>query len=42
MPPFAAAMTSWLATPMQMSHFEAYSAECAQRSPADAVLHSYL
>ena len=27
---------------MQLSHFEAYSAECAQRSPADAVLHSYL
>lgn len=27
---------------MQLSHFEAYSAECAYRSPADAALHSYL
>lgn len=27
---------------MQLSHFEAYSAECANRSPADAELHSYL
>jgi hypothetical protein len=27
---------------MQLSHFEAYSAECAQRSPDDAVLHAYL
>jgi DNA-binding transcriptional MerR regulator len=27
---------------MQLSHFEAYSAECAQRSPADAELHGYL
>ena len=27
---------------MQLSHFEDYSAECAQRSPADAVLHAYL
>lgn len=27
---------------MQLSHFEAYSAECAHRSVADAELHSYL
>lgn len=27
---------------VQLSHFEAYSSECAQRSPADAVLHAYL
>ena len=27
---------------MQLSHFEAYSAECRQRSPADAELHAYL
>ena len=27
---------------MQLSHFEAYSAECAYRSPADAALHAYL
>lgn len=27
---------------MQLSHFEAYSAECAHRSPADARLHAYL
>jgi hypothetical protein len=27
---------------MQLSHFEAYSAECAHRSAADAALHSYL
>ena len=27
---------------MQLSHFEAYSAECEQRSPADAELHAYL
>lgn len=27
---------------MQLSHFEAYSAECAHRSAADAELHSYL
>ncbi|NML13961.1 MerR family transcriptional regulator [Azohydromonas sp. G-1-1-14] len=27
---------------MQLSSFEAYSAECAQRSPADAALHTYL
>jgi MerR family transcriptional regulator, light-induced transcriptional regulator len=27
---------------MQLSHFEAYSAECASRSPADAELHAYL
>ena len=27
---------------MQLSHFEAYSAECAHRSPADAELHAYL
>ena len=27
---------------VQLSHFEVYSAECAQRSPADAVLHAYL
>lgn len=27
---------------MQLSHFEAYSAECRQRSTADAVLHAYL
>ena len=27
---------------MQLSYFEAYSAECALRSPADAALHGYL
>ncbi len=27
---------------MQLSHFEAYCAECAQRSPDDAALHAYL
>ncbi len=27
---------------MQLSHFEAYSAECQQRSAADAQLHAYL
>jgi DNA-binding transcriptional MerR regulator len=27
---------------MQLTHFEAYSAECAQRSPSDAALHQYL
>ena len=27
---------------MQLSHFEAYSATCAQLSPADASLHAYL
>jgi hypothetical protein len=27
---------------MQLSHFEAYSAECAHRSLADAALHAYL
>ncbi len=27
---------------MQLSHFEAYSAECAHRSPSDAELHRYL
>jgi MerR family transcriptional regulator, light-induced transcriptional regulator len=27
---------------MQLSHFEAYSAACEQRSPADAELHAYL
>lgn len=27
---------------VQLSHFEAYSAECAQRSPEDAELHAYL
>jgi len=27
---------------MQLSHFEAYSADCESRSPADAVLHAYL
>lgn len=27
---------------MQLSHFEAYSAECAHRSAADAELHTYL
>lgn len=27
---------------MQLSHFEAYSAECADRGPSDAQLHSYL
>ncbi len=27
---------------MQLSHFEAYSAECARRSVADAELHAYL
>ncbi len=27
---------------MQLSHFEAYSAECAHRSAADAELHGYL
>ena len=27
---------------MQLSHFETYSAECEQRSPADAELHAYL
>ena len=26
----------------QLSHFEAYSAECEHRSPADAELHAYL
>ena len=27
---------------VQLSHFEAYSAECEQRSTADAVIHTYL
>lgn len=27
---------------MQLAHFESYSAECEQRSPADAELHRYL
>ena len=27
---------------VQLSHFEAYSAECENRSPADAALHRYL
>ncbi len=27
---------------MQLSHFEAYSADCEQRSPADAELHAHL
>jgi DNA-binding transcriptional MerR regulator len=27
---------------MQLSHFEAYSAECRHRDPADAALHGYL
>ncbi len=27
---------------VQLAHFEAYSAECENRSPADASLHSYL
>ena len=27
---------------MQLSHFEAYSAECENQSPADAELHAYL
>ena len=27
---------------MQLSHFEAYSADCAHRSPSDAALHRYL
>jgi len=27
---------------MQLSHFEAYSADCEHRSPADASLHAYL
>jgi hypothetical protein len=27
---------------MQLSHFEAYSAECENRSSADAELHAYL
>lgn len=27
---------------MQLSHFEAYSADCMQRSPADALLHQHL
>ncbi len=27
---------------MQLSHFEAYSDDCAHRSPADAALHRYL
>jgi hypothetical protein len=27
---------------MQLSHFEAYSAECRHRNAADAELHSYL
>ncbi len=27
---------------MQLSHFEAYSAECESRSPGDAALHAYL
>jgi MerR family transcriptional regulator, light-induced transcriptional regulator len=27
---------------MQLSHFESYSAQCANRSVADAVLHTYL
>lgn len=27
---------------LQLSNFEAYSAECAERSPADADLHAYL
>jgi len=27
---------------LQLSHFEAYSAECEHRSPADAQIHAYL
>ena len=27
---------------MQLSHFEAYSADCLQRSPADATVHAHL
>jgi MerR family transcriptional regulator, light-induced transcriptional regulator len=27
---------------MQLSHFEAYSADCEHRSPSDAALHAYL
>lgn len=27
---------------LQLSHFEAYSADCEDRSPADAALHAYL
>jgi hypothetical protein len=27
---------------VQLGHFEAYSAECADRSPADATLHAHL
>ena len=27
---------------LQLSHFEAYSSECANRSPADAALHAHL
>jgi DNA-binding transcriptional MerR regulator len=27
---------------LQLSHFEAYSADCENRSPADAALHAYL
>jgi hypothetical protein len=27
---------------MQLSHFEAYSADCEHQSPADASLHAYL
>ena len=27
---------------MQLSHFEAYSAECRNRNAADAELHAYL
>ena len=27
---------------MQLSRFEAYSAQCEHRSPADAELHAYL
>ena len=27
---------------MQLSHFEAYSAECEHRSAADSTLHAYL
>ena len=27
---------------MQLSHFEAYSAECQHQSPADAAMHAYL
>lgn len=27
---------------MQLAHFERYSAECAQRNPADAALHAHL